>query len=49
LLGQRVKTVVFGGVSDIQTISLDGMSNGIYVVSAYDEKGLIANSKFVKE
>jgi Secretion system C-terminal sorting domain len=49
LLGQRVKTVVFGGVSDIQTISLDGMTNGIYVVSAYDEKGLIANSKFVKE
>jgi Secretion system C-terminal sorting domain len=49
LLGQRVKTVVFGGISDIQTISLDGMSNGIYVVSAYDEKGLIANSKFVKE
>jgi Secretion system C-terminal sorting domain len=49
LLGQLIKTVVFGGISDIQTISLDGMSNGIYVVSAYDEKGLIANSKFVKE
>jgi hypothetical protein len=49
LLGQRVKSMIVTGGLDIQTISLDGLSNGLYTVLAYDEKGLIANSKFVKE
>lgn len=49
MLGQQVKTVVFSSVFDIQTISLQGLTKGLYTVSAYDEKGLIANSKFVKE
>jgi hypothetical protein len=49
MLGQRVKTVVFTSVFDMQTISLQGLTKGLYTVSAYDEKGLIANSKFVKE
>jgi hypothetical protein len=48
-LGQNVKTVVFTGTFDMQTVSLDGLNKGLYTVSAYDEKGLIANSKFVKE
>lgn len=49
MLGQNVKTVVFASTFDNQTISLDGLNKGLYTVSAYDEKGLVANSKFVKE
>jgi Secretion system C-terminal sorting domain len=49
MLGQNVKTVVFTGTFDMQTISLEGLKTGLYTVSAYDEKGLMANSKFVKE
>jgi Secretion system C-terminal sorting domain len=49
MMGQRVKIIVFTGTFDNQTVSLNGLNRGLYTVSAFDEKGLIANSKFVKE
>jgi hypothetical protein len=48
-LGQNVKTVNFTSFLDHQTISLGGLGNGFYTISAYDEKGLVGKSKFVKE
>ncbi len=50
LLGQTVKVINFGNNSvDNQTIRLEGLAKGIYILSGYDEKGLSATSKFVKE
>ncbi len=49
--GQVVRTISLTNIGsfDIQTIPLDGLSAGMYIVSGYDEKGMIANGKFVKE
>ena len=49
MLGQRVKTVVLSNAFDNQTISLEGLGKGLYILSGYDAKGLIAISRFVKE
>lgn len=49
LLGQNVKTVILVNAFDNQTISLEGLDKGMYILSAYNEKGIIANSRFVKE
>ena len=50
MMGQRLKTIVLvnSGI-DYQTISLEGLSNGIYILSAFNETGLMGNTKFVKE
>lgn len=48
--GQIVRSMSFTNNSfDIQTIPLEGLSAGMYIVSGYDDKGMIANGKFVKE
>jgi hypothetical protein len=47
MLGQKVKTVTLS--ADTYTLSLEGMERGMYLISAYGEKGLVANNKFVKE
>ena len=49
--GQIVKTVSLTNIGsfDIQTIPLEGLSAGMYIVSGYDDKGMIANGKFIKE
>ncbi len=49
--GQVVKTISLTNIGnfDIQTIPLDGLPAGMYIVSGYDDKGMIANGKFVKE
>ena len=47
MLGQKIKTV--NVASDTYTLSLDGLGRGMYLISAYNEKGLVANNKFVKE
>ena len=49
MLGQRVKSVILSNAFDNQTISLEGLGKGLYILSGYDEKGLIAISRFVKE
>ncbi len=49
MLGQRVKTVILSNAFDNQTISLEGLDKGLYILSGYDAKGLIAISRFVKE
>ena len=50
MLGQAVSTVVLSNnTSEYQTISLENLGKGMYILSGYDEKGLVANSKFVKE
>ena len=49
MLGQRVKTVILSNAFDNQTISLEGLNKGLYILSGYDAKGLIAISRFVKE
>ena len=49
VLGQSVKKIVFSSILDHQTISLGSLGNGFYTVSAYDEKGLVGKSTFVKE
>ncbi len=49
MLGQRVKTVILSNIFDNQTISLQSLDKGLYILSGYDEKGLIAISRFVKE
>lgn len=47
MLGQKVKIVTIS--SENYTLSLDGMDRGMYLISAYNDKGLVANNKFVKE
>jgi len=48
--GQIVRSISFTNNSfDIQTIPLEGLSAGMYIVSGYDDKGMIANGKFIKE
>lgn len=47
MLGQKVKVVTVS--SDNYTLSLDGLDRGMYLISAYNDKGLVANNKFVKE
>ena len=49
MLGQRVKSVVLSHAFDNQIISIEGLDKGLYILSGYDEKGLIAISRFVKE
>ena len=49
MLGQRVKTIILNNAFDNQTISIEGLDKGLYILSGYDEKGLIAISRFVKE
>lgn len=48
MLGQKVKVVQLSN-NDNFTISLDGLDRGMYLISAYNDKGLVANNKFVKE
>ena len=48
MLGQKVKVVALNN-ADNTTLSLDGLDKGMYVISAFGDKGLVANSKFVKE
>ncbi len=48
MLGQKVKIVNLNTV-DTYTVSLDGLDRGMYLISAYNDKGLVANNKFVKE
>ncbi len=48
MLGQKVKVVNLSTV-DTYTVSLDGLDRGMYLISAYNDKGLVANNKFVKE
>ena len=47
MLGQKVKVIMVS--SDNYTLSLNGLDRGMYLISAYNEKGLVANNKFVKE
>ena len=47
MLGQKVKVVTVS--SDNFTLSLNDLDRGMYLISAYNEKGLMANNKFVKE
>ena len=47
MLGQKVKVVTVA--SQNFTLSLDGLDRGMYLISAYNEKGLVANNKFIKE
>ena len=47
MLGQKVKVVTVN--SDNYTLSLNGLDRGMYLISAYNDKGLVANNKFVKE
>ncbi len=48
MLGQKVKIVALNNVNNF-AVSLDGLDKGMYVISAFGDKGLVANSKFVKE
>jgi Secretion system C-terminal sorting domain len=48
MLGQKVKVVTLNNVDNF-AVSLDGLDKGMYVISAFGDKGLVANSKFVKE
>jgi hypothetical protein len=48
MLGQKVKVVALNNVDNF-AVSLDGLDKGMYVISAFGDKGLVANSKFVKE
>jgi hypothetical protein len=48
MLGQKVKIVSLSAV-DTYTVSLNGLDRGMYLISAYNDKGLVANNKFVKE
>ncbi len=48
MLGQKVKVVNLNTV-DTYTVSLNGLDRGMYLISAYNDKGLVANNKFVKE
>lgn len=48
MLGQKVKVVQLSN-NDNFTLSLDGLDRGMYLISAYNDKGLVANNKFVKE
>jgi hypothetical protein len=48
VLGQKVKVVALNNVDNF-AISLEGLDKGMYVISAFGDKGLVANSKFVKE
>jgi hypothetical protein len=47
MLGQKVKVLNIS--ADNYTVSLDGLDRGMYLISAYNDKGLVANNKFVKE
>jgi hypothetical protein len=47
MLGQKVKIVTVS--SENYTLSLNGLDRGMYLISAYGDKGLVANNKFVKE
>lgn len=47
MLGQKVKIVTVS--SENFTLSLNGLDRGMYLISAYNDKGLVANNKFVKE
>ena len=49
MLGQNVQTLVFSTALGNQTISIQNLEKGMYILSAFDEKGIIANSRFVKE
>jgi hypothetical protein len=48
MLGQKVKVVTLNNADNF-AVSLEGMDKGMYVISAFGDKGLVANSKFVKE
>jgi hypothetical protein len=48
MLGQKVKVVALNNADNF-TVSLEGLDKGMYVISAFGDKGLVANSKFVKE
>ncbi|MBL7814328.1 MAG: T9SS type A sorting domain-containing protein [Saprospiraceae bacterium] len=48
MLGQKVKVVTLSN-NDNYTLSLDGLDKGMYLISAFNDKGLVANNKFVKE
>jgi hypothetical protein len=48
MLGQKVKIVALNNVDNF-AVSLEGLDKGMYVISAFGDKGLVANSKFVKE
>ncbi len=48
MLGQKVKVINLSTV-DTYTVSLAGLDRGMYLISAYNDKGLVANNKFVKE
>jgi Secretion system C-terminal sorting domain len=48
MLGQKVKVVALNNADNF-AVSLDGLDKGMYVISAFGDKGLVANSKFVKE
>ncbi len=47
MLGQKVKVVTLK--SDNYTLYINGLDRGMYLISAYNDKGLVANNKFVKE
>ena len=47
MLGQKVKVVMVN--SNTYTLSINGLDRGIYLISAFNDKGLVANNKFVKE
>ena len=47
MLGQKVRVVTVN--SDNYTLFLNGLDRGMYLISAYNDKGLVANNKFVKE
>ena len=49
MLGQRVSVVVVSGNFTENTLSLAGLERGMYVISAFTDKGLVGNAKFVKE
>lgn len=49
MLGQTIQSITLSNSADNQVISLENLSKGLYILSGYDEKGLIANSRFVKE
>ena len=47
MLGQKVKVVMVN--ANTYTLSINGLDRGMYLISAFNDKGLVANNKFVKE